>query len=51
MKKSNFRVPTLVLSVLAIALALTSCSAVFDSAISGTVKDRSVKETSSAQSG
>ncbi len=51
MKKSNFRVPALVLSVLAIALALTSCSAVFDSAISGTVKDRSVKETSSAQSG
>lgn len=40
MKKPNFRVPTLVLSVLAIALALTSCSAVFDSAISGTVKDR-----------
>ena len=40
MKKSNFRVPALVLSVLAIALALTSCSAVFDSAISGTVKDR-----------
>ncbi len=51
MKKSNFRVPALVLSVLAIALALTSCSAVFDSAISGTVKDRSVKETSSVQSG
>lgn len=51
MKKSNFRVPTLVLSVLAIALALTSCSAVFDSAISGTVKDRSIKETSSTQTG
>ncbi len=41
------------LTVLAISLAfmLTACSAVFDSAISGTVKDRSVRETSSASTG
>ncbi len=41
------------LTLLAISLAfmLTACSAVFDSAISGTVKDRSVKETSSTSSG
>ena len=51
MKKSKFKVPALVMSVLAIALAMTSCSAVFDSAISGTVKDRSIKETSSTQTG
>ena len=51
MKKSKFMVPALVMSVLAIALAMTSCSAVFDSAISGTVKDRSIKETSSTQTG
>ncbi len=37
--------------VLAILLMLTACSAVFDSAISGTVKDRSVRETSSSSSG
>ena len=36
---------------LAVAFALTGCSAVFDSAISGTVKDRSARETSSAQTG
>lgn len=41
------------LTLLAISLAfmLTACSAVFDSAISGTVKDRSVRETSSTASG
>lgn len=39
MKKSKFMVPALVMSVLAIALAMTSCSAVFDSAISGKVID------------
>ena len=37
--------------VLAVLLMLTACSAVFDSAISGTVKDRSVRETSSSSSG
>lgn len=41
------------LTLLAISLAfmLTACSAVFDSAISGSVKDRSVRETSSTSSG
>ena len=37
--------------VLLVLLMLTACSAVFDSAISGTVKDRSVRETSSSSSG
>lgn len=37
--------------VLCVLLMLTACSAVFDSAISGTVKDRSVRETSSTSSG
>ncbi len=37
--------------VLLVLLMLTACSAVFDSAISGTVKDRSVRETSSTSSG
>lgn len=46
----NLRVVALLL-VCFMALALTSCSAVFDSAISGTVKDRSARETSSTQSG
>ena len=36
---------------LCLMLTLTACSAVFDSAISGTVKDRSVRETSSTSSG
>ena len=36
---------------LCLMLTLTACSAVFDSAISGTVKDRSVRETSSSSSG
>ncbi len=46
--KRIIKLSSLVLSVL---LMLTACSAVFDSAISGTVKDRSVKETSSTSSG
>ena len=45
------RIIELTVTLLAVLLALTSCSAVFDSAISGTVKDRSVRETSSASSG
>ena len=52
MKNTNvksFKVVALLL--LCALLALTSCSAVFDSAISGTVKDRSAKETSSTSSG
>ncbi len=32
-------------------IMLTACSAVFDSAISGTIKDRSVRETSSSSAG
>ncbi len=46
--KRIIKLGSLVLSVL---LMLTACSAVFDSAISGTVKDRSVKETSSTSTG
>lgn len=46
----NLKVVALLLFCL-VALTLTSCSAVFDSAISGTVKDRSARETSSTQSG
>ena len=46
----NFRVVALLLVCVAL-LTLSSCSAVFDSAISGTVKDRSARETSSTQSG
>ncbi len=45
------RIIKLTATLLAVLLALTSCSAVFDSAISGTVKDRSVRETSSTSSG
>ena len=45
----NLRVVALLL--LCAMLALTSCSAVFDSAISGTIKDRSARETSSTSSG
>ena len=32
-------------------LSLTACSAVFDSAISGTVKDKNASSTSSASTG
>ncbi len=46
----NFSVVALLLLGL-FAITLTSCSAVFDSAISGTVKDRSARETSSTSSG
>ncbi len=46
--KRIIKLSSLVLSVL---LMLTACSAVFDSAISGTIKDRSVKETSSTSTG
>lgn len=49
-KVKNLRVVALLLACL-VALTFTSCSAVFDSAISGTVKDRSARETSSTQSG
>ena len=45
------RIIKLTATLLAVLLALTSCSAVFDSAISGTIKDRSVRETSSTSSG
>ncbi len=41
----------LTILALSLTLMLTACSAVFDSAISGTVKDRSVRETSSSSSG
>ncbi len=37
--------------VLCVLLMLTACSAVFDSAISGTVRDRSARETSSTTNG
>ncbi len=46
----NLRVVALLLVCVAL-LELTSCSSVFDSAISGTIKDRSARETSSPTSG
>ena len=50
MKNTN-NLKVVALLLLCAMLALTSCSSVFDSAISGTVKDRSAKETSSTTSG
>ena len=51
MKNTNNLKVVALLLFCACMLALTSCSSVFDSAISGTVKDRSAKETSSTTSG
>ena len=38
-------------SLVALLLSLTACSAVFDSAISGTVKDKNASSTSSTTTG
>ncbi len=51
MKNINVNNLRTALLLFCVIFALTSCSAVFDSAISGTVKDRSARETSSTQSG
>lgn len=45
------KIVKLTLTAISLAFMLTACSAVFDSAISGSVKDRSVRETSSTSSG